>query len=45
MVRDQVSTRKFTPRRSSVIVEHTHEMHAFVKTFMETYFASYLHLG
>lgn len=45
VVQEQIVTGKFTPRNPSTIVEYTHTMHASVKTFMETDFSSYLHLG
>lgn len=45
MVREQVVVRKFDHRESSIIVDLIQAMHAFVKAFMETDFASYLRLG
>ncbi|CAH1431406.1 unnamed protein product [Lactuca virosa] len=45
VVREQVAYGKFDPGESSVIVELTHTMHASVKDFMKTNFASYLRLG
>ncbi|CAH1450684.1 unnamed protein product [Lactuca virosa] len=45
VLREQVAARKFTPGESSVLLQYTQVIHAEVKSFLETDFASYLHLG
>lgn len=44
VIREQISTGKLIPGESTVL-EHTQAMHAEVKSFLETYSASYLRLG
>lgn len=44
VVWEQVSIGKFTLGESSALADHTQAMHASVKTFVKTDFASYLHL-
>ncbi|CAH1417002.1 unnamed protein product [Lactuca virosa] len=44
-VREQATVGKFNPEEASAVVEQTQAMHASVKSFMETSFALYLHLG
>ncbi|CAH1452298.1 unnamed protein product [Lactuca virosa] len=44
-VKGQVASGKFDPNETSAMVELTQAMHASVKAFMETNFASLLHLG
>ncbi|CAH1452882.1 unnamed protein product [Lactuca virosa] len=45
VIREQISTRKFVPGKLSTLLEYTQAMHAEVKSFLETEFVSYLHLG
>lgn len=45
VVREQVATRKFSPEEENDLLKQTQVVHASVKAFMETDFASYLHLG
>ncbi|CAH1446248.1 unnamed protein product [Lactuca virosa] len=45
VIREQIVTGKFVPGEPSTLLEHTQAMHAEVKPFLETDFASYLHLG
>ena len=45
MIREQAATGKFITEELDTTVEQTQAMHAVVKSFMETDFASYLCLG
>ncbi|CAH1413742.1 unnamed protein product [Lactuca virosa] len=45
VIRDQTATRKFRSGEPSTLLEHTQAMHVDVKSFLETDFACYLHLG
>ncbi|CAI9303863.1 unnamed protein product [Lactuca saligna] len=45
VVQDKVATAKFDPGEPSAIMYKTHAMHASVKAFIETKFASYLQMG
>lgn len=45
VIREQIATRTFMPDEPSTLLEHTQEMHVEMKSFLETDFASYLHLG
>lgn len=45
VIKERIAIEKFIPCESSALLEHTQEMHAEVKYFMETDFSSYLRLG
>ncbi|CAH1444659.1 unnamed protein product [Lactuca virosa] len=45
VIREQVAARKFAPGDPSAFLEYTQVMHAEVKSFLETDFASYLNIG
>lgn len=45
VVRKQVVARKFVPGELSAFLEYIQATHAELKYFLETDFASYLHLG
>ncbi|CAH1439982.1 unnamed protein product [Lactuca virosa] len=45
VVKEQVASGRFDPQEPSNMVKLTQSMHASVKTFMETDFASFLHLS
>lgn len=45
VIMEHISTKKFVSGESSALLEHTQAMHAGVKSFLETYYSSYLHLG
>ncbi|CAH1449988.1 unnamed protein product [Lactuca virosa] len=44
VVREQIATGKFVPGKPRTLLEHTRAMHMEVKSFLETDFASYLHV-
>ena len=44
-IREQVAVGKFIPDKLSTLLEDTQAMHSELKSFLETDFASYLHLG
>lgn len=44
-IREQVAVGKFIPDKLSTLLEDTEAMHSELKSFLETDFASYLHLG
>lgn len=43
VIREQIATINFIPGEPSTLLEHTRAMHAEVKYFLETDFASNLH--
>ncbi|CAH1412212.1 unnamed protein product [Lactuca virosa] len=45
VIREQVVAEKFVFREKDATLEHAQAMHAAIKSFMETEFASYLCLG
>ncbi|CAI9272431.1 unnamed protein product [Lactuca saligna] len=45
VIREQFAAGIFTPGESSALLEYTQAMHTDVESFLETNFASYLHLG
>lgn len=44
-MRKKVAIGKFNPEEGSAVVVQTQAMHVSMKSFIETNFASYLHLG
>lgn len=45
MIKEQITTRKFVPGEPSTLLDHTQAMNIVAKSFLETDFASYIHLG
>ncbi|CAH1433750.1 unnamed protein product [Lactuca virosa] len=45
VIREQVAIGKFIPGEPSALLEYTQAMHVELKSFLDTDFASYLHLG
>lgn len=45
VIKEQIATGKFMPGELNTLLEHTHVIYAEVKSFLETDFASYLHVG